>query len=69
MNCENRTLVPFRISVLLSYVIWSADKSDFRESLVASMFEMCFGCSIRVDIHFGLIVPRRLSSFIVILFI
>lgn len=66
---KNRTPVPRGTDVLFSYMRWSADESDFRENLVASMSEMCFCWAIKADIHFGLIVPRRLPTFLVIQFI
>ena len=45
MSCDvkNRTPVPLGTGVLFSYVRWSADESDFRENLVVSVSEMCFG--------------------------
>ena len=71
MNCDvkNRTPVPRGTDVLFDYVRWSADESDFRERLAASMFVICFGWSIKADIHFGLIAPRRMSAFVVVQFI
>ena len=71
MNCDvkNRTPVPRGTDVLFDYVRWSADESDFRERLAASMFVICFGWSIKADIHFGLIAPRRMPAFVVVQFI
>lgn len=45
MSCDvkNRTPVPRGTGVLFDYVRWSADESDFRDGLVVSMSEMCFG--------------------------
>lgn len=66
---KNRTPVRRGTNVLFSYVRWSADELEFIDSLAASKSEMYFNWSIKADIHFGLIVPRRMPAFIVIQFI
>ena len=65
---KNRTPVPRGTDVLFSYV-GSPLMSRILESFVASMSEMCFCWSIKAVIHFVLIAPRRMSTFIVIQFI